>query len=95
MAFRHMPDCIVPPNHLRCEAMTKPTPTFQDWRRESHRCVRKATQSRDGHSVCALHGKMPDVKYWNGEPDNFKHKPFWRAARIARYLKKQEDKKHE
>jgi hypothetical protein len=79
MAFRDMPDSIVPPSHLRCEAMTKPVPdTFQVWRRESHRCIRKATQSRAGHGVCALHASMPDINYWAGEVDNFRHRKFWR-----------------
>lgn len=79
MAFRHMPDCIVPPDHLRCEAMTKPQQdTYQTWRRESHRCVRRAKQSRAGHSVCSLHASLPAVTYWTGEPDNFPHRRFWK-----------------
>lgn len=78
MAYRDMPDWIVPPSHLRCEAMTKSTVTFQDWRRESHRCIKRATQSRAGKSVCNLHGSMKNVKYWNGEEDKFPHKKFWK-----------------
>ncbi len=78
MAYRDIPDCAVPPSHLRCEAMTKRTQTFQDWRREPHRCIRAATQSRAGRSVCSGHARMERIKYWNGEPDSFSHKPFWR-----------------
>lgn len=79
MAYRDMPDMVVPAPHLRCEAMTKPvSDTYQDWRRKSHRCVRKAVQSRAGHCVCGVHGSMRKAKYWNGEPDEFRHKPFWK-----------------
>lgn len=78
MSFRDMPDCIVPPNHERCEAMTKPTDTYQDWRREPHRCVRRAKLGRAGHAVCSLHANVDQVTYWNGEPDNFRHRRFWK-----------------
>ena len=78
MSFRDMPDCVVPPSHERCEAMTKATRTYQDWRRESHRCVRRAKQGRDGHAVCALHAYIEHVAYWNGEPDNFRYRRFWK-----------------
>lgn len=74
MAYRECPDLMLPPSDIRCEAMTKPlgkTETYQLWRRESHRCVRRAVQGRSGRSVCALHGKMDQVNYWNGEPDSF------------------------
>lgn len=73
MAFKHMPDLAVPASEFRCEAMTKACKdnTFQVWRREPHRCVRRAKQGRAGRIVCALHGKMPDIKYWDGEPDTF------------------------
>lgn len=79
MSFSDMPDCIVPPSHLRCEAMTKPTQTYQDWRRESHRCVRTAKQGRAGRSVCSLHARVETVEYWDGvSPDNFRHRRFWK-----------------
>lgn len=79
MAYRHMPDFIVPPSHLRCEAMTKQIiDTYQVWRQHPHRCIRRAMQGRDGRSVCALHSRMDLVNYWNGEPDPFPHKPFWK-----------------
>lgn len=80
MANRHSPDCIVPPSHLRCEAMTKPIKdTYQVWRQESHRCVRTAKQSRAGRGVCSLHSRMPEVNYCDLEqPDAFQHKRFWR-----------------
>ncbi len=78
MAYREMPDLIVPPSDRRCEAMTKPTNGYQTWRNQSHRCVRKATQGREGHIVCSLHSCMKKVKWWNGEPDNFPHKRFWK-----------------
>jgi hypothetical protein len=71
MAYRHRPDMIVPASEFRCEAMTKPTPTFQEWRRNAHRCVRRAVQGRDGRSVCALHSRVDRIEYWNGEPDTF------------------------
>ncbi len=74
-----MPDCKVPPSDLRCEAITKPVDTFQDWRRNSHRCVRAAKQSRDGKSVCNQHAVIKKLKYCDpNEPDNFRHKPFWK-----------------
>lgn len=73
MSFRNMPDPKVPPSELRCEAMTKPVvTTYQIWRRASHRCIRKAVQSRAGHSVCALHSRLVDINYWDGEPDQFR-----------------------
>ena len=79
MAFQHMPDFIVPPSHLRCEAMAKPVrDTYQVWRHTAHRCIRKAMQGRDGRSVCAIHSRVDKVTYWNGETDNFPHKKFWR-----------------
>ena len=82
MAYRDMPDLVVPPSHLRCEAMTKPVKnTYQTWLRESHRCVRRSTQSRAGRTVCSLHARIPEVKYWEGEPDTFRHKRFWRWPR--------------
>jgi hypothetical protein len=74
MAYRNCPDCAVPQDELRCEAMTKalrPSETYQIWRRESHRCVRRAVQGRAGRSVCALHARLADVTYHNGEPDRF------------------------
>ena len=79
---------VVPPSHLRCEAMTKPCPdTYQDWRKHSHRCVRRATQSLAGHIVCSLHAGMPKVEYWDGEsPDNFRYKRFWKWPRKLREL---------
>jgi hypothetical protein len=60
--------------------MTKPVKdTFQVWRRESHRCIRRAKQSRAGRGVCSSHAAMPKVKYCDPEiPDNFPHKQFWR-----------------
>jgi hypothetical protein len=66
-----MPDLAVPPSDLRCEAMTKPAETYQEWRRNPHRCVRRAVQGRAGHSVCSLHAVIKSVEYWNGEPDSF------------------------
>jgi hypothetical protein len=79
MAFRDVPDMIVPPSHLRCEAMTKPCrDTYQVWRKESHRCVRRATQSRAGHSVCWCHAAKKKVRYWDGAPDKFWYKRFWK-----------------
>ena len=73
MAFRDMPDCRVPVSALRCEAMTKPCldNTWQTWRRDAHRCVRRSVQGRAGRSVCALHADMKEVKFWDGEPDSF------------------------
>ncbi len=81
MSYRDMPDCKVPPSHLRCEALTRPGQGWQDWQRLPHRCVRKAVQGRDGRSVCALHARVREVIYWQGEPDNFRHKAFWRWPR--------------
>lgn len=79
MAFQHMPDMVVPPSHLRCEAMSKPVKdTYQVWRQTAHRCIRKAMQGRDGRSVCALHSRVEKPVYWHGEPDTFVHKQFWR-----------------
>ena len=79
MAFQHMPDFIVPPSNLRCEAMVKPVrDTYQVWRHEAHRCIKKAMQGRDGRSVCALHSRIEKITYWNGEPDPFQHKRFWK-----------------
>ncbi len=87
MAYRDMPDMVIPPPHLRCEAMTKPVrDTYQVWRKKSHRCVRSAVQSRAGHDVCAIHGRMKKVKYWNGEADEFRHKKFWKWPREWREL---------
>jgi hypothetical protein len=87
MAFRDMPDMIVPPSHLRCEAMTKPAlDTYQVWRKQPHRCVRRATQSRAGHAVCSCHAAMKKVTYWDGQPDNFRHKRFWKWPRELREL---------
>lgn len=87
MAHKDMPDMIVPPSHLRCEGMTKPVvDTYQVWRRSPHRCIRRAVQSRAGHGVCALHARMRKVKYWDGEPDEFRHKKFWRWPRELREL---------
>lgn len=71
MSFKYMPDCSIPDSEVRCEAMTKPTHTSQDWRRNSHRCVRKATQSRAGRSVCALHARVEQIEYWTGQADAF------------------------
>ena len=76
-----MPDCVVPPPEIRCEAMTKAQSTYQEWRREPHRCVRKATRSRAGRSVCALHDRLELVEWWNGQPDNFRHRRFWKWPR--------------
>lgn len=79
MAFRDMPDFIVPPSHLRCEAMTKPVKnTYQDWLRKPHRCIHRSVQGRDGRTVCGLHSRVTNVTYWDGEPDAFRHKPFWK-----------------
>lgn len=78
MSFRNMPDCYVPVSELRCEAMTQAlgkAAGWQDWRRESHRCVRKAVQGRDGRSVCAIHARVDTVEYWSGQADRFPH-PF-------------------
>lgn len=86
MSFQHMPDCIVPPSHERCEAMTKPTGTYQDWRREPHRCVRRAKQGRAGRSVCSLHARVDHVDYWSGEADAFLHRRFWKWPRQLREL---------
>lgn len=74
MAYRNYPDMSVPASDLRCEAMTKACKdnTYQVWRREPHRCVRRAVQGRAGHSVCALHGRIEDLTYWDGTPDTFK-----------------------
>lgn len=74
MAYKDMPDCYLPVSALRCEAMTKACVdnTWQIWRREPHRCVRRAVQGRAGRSVCALHARMKDVTFWNGEPDAFR-----------------------
>lgn len=74
MSYPTHPDCIVPASEFRCEAMTKPTDTYQNWRRDAHRCVRRATQGRAGRSVCALHSRVDIVTYWNGEPDSFPKK---------------------
>lgn len=72
MSFRDFPDPEIPPTELRCEAMTKATPTYQDWRRLPHRCIRRSTQSRAGHAVCALHARLDYVSYWDGvTPDAF------------------------
>ena len=74
MAYVDCPDCAVPQDNLRCEAMTKPlraSETYQEWRRDPHRCIRRAVQGRSGRSVCALHARMNEVVYWNGEPDKF------------------------
>jgi hypothetical protein len=71
VSFRDFPDPQVPPSEFRCEAMTKPGPTYQAWRRESHRCIRRATQSRAGRSVCSLHASLAEVKHWDGSPDAF------------------------
>lgn len=82
MAYRDMPDLVVPPSHLRCEAMTKPVKnTYQVWMREPHRCVRYAIQSRGGHCVCGQHARAENVTYWDGEPDGFPHKRFWKWPR--------------
>lgn len=79
MAYRDMPDLIVPAPEQRCEAMTQAQVTYQEWRRKSHRCVRRATQGRDGRSVCRLHANLKKpLTYTSGEPDEFKHKRFWR-----------------
>jgi hypothetical protein len=87
MAYRDMPDCKVPPNDQRCEAMTKPTQTYQDWRRTSHRCVRRAVQGRDGHGVCSLHARLREVTYCSEAPDTFRHKPFWKwPYKLQRFL---------
>jgi hypothetical protein len=76
MAYKDMPDCYLPVSALRCEVMTKACMdnTWQIWRRESHRCVRRAVQGRAGRSVCALHAGMKEVMFWNGEPDAFRAK---------------------
>ena len=84
MAYRDMPDCIVPPSHERCEAMTKPlvpSETYQVWRREPHRCVRRAKQGRDGRSVCSLHARVEKVSYCTQDADAFRHKKFWKWPR--------------
>ena len=82
MAYRDKPDCVVPPSHLRCEAMTKPVKnTYQVWLREPHRCVRHAVQCRGVHSVCGQHARAEKVTYWDGEPDAFPHKRFWKWPR--------------
>jgi hypothetical protein len=77
MAYRTHPDLTVPASEFRCEAMTKPLGNaagYQVWRRDAHRCVRRAVQARAGRSVCALHNRVDDVKYWNGEADSFPKK---------------------
>lgn len=72
MSFRDFPDPKIPRSEFRCEAMTKATSTYQVWRRDPHRCIRTATQSRAAHNVCALHANMLDVTYWDGvSPDKF------------------------
>lgn len=71
MAYKDHPDCTVPPSELRCEAMTKPVSTYQVWRQQPHRCIRTATQSRAGKSVCAIHARVKHVSYWQGEADTF------------------------
>lgn len=77
MSFPDCPDPRVPDSDVRCEAMTKPCKdTYQVWRRESHRCIRRAVLSRAGRGVCALHGRMPSVNYWDGSPDTFRHRTF-------------------
>jgi hypothetical protein len=77
MAYRTHPDMIVPASEFRCEAMTKPlrvSECYQEWRRQSHRCVRRAVQGRDGRSVCAIHAYTKTIGYWNGEADSFPKK---------------------
>ena len=85
MANRHVPDCIIPPSDQRCEAMTKElkrSECYQDWRRPSHRCVRRVKQARAGRGVCSLHARLPEVTYCDPEQaDNFPHKRFWKWPR--------------
>lgn len=71
MAHKTHPYCNVPVSNLRCEAMTKPTSTYQVWRQQPHRCIRTATQLRDGKIVCAIHGRVKHISYWQGEVDPF------------------------
>lgn len=79
MAFREMPDCKVPPSDQRCEAMTKGNGQHGYWHSAPHRCVRRASQMRSGHAVCANHARVSSITFWDGEaPDAFQHKPFWR-----------------
>lgn len=77
MAYRECPDMRVPASDVRCEAIVKAVNgTYQVWRREPHRCVRRAVQTRAGHIVCALHLVKPHITYWDGTPDNFRHLEF-------------------
>lgn len=80
MSYAEVPDCRVPPPHERCEAMTKEAPNEHPrWRREPHRCVRRAKQSRDGRSVCSTHARVDVVTYCDPDAaDTFRHKRFWR-----------------
>lgn len=63
MAYRDRPDSSVAPDDQRCEALTKPQTTWQDWRRTPHRCIRPANQGRDGRMVCATHARVKKVTY--------------------------------
>lgn len=84
MSFPHVPDIAIPPSEIRCEALTKPTQTYQQWRAQPHRCIREAKQGRDGRLVCNIHARVKAITYWQGGPDPFP----WNVRHQRAYIRR-------
>ena len=65
MSYHTRPDCRVPDQEQRCQALVKGYKPFR-WAMVDHQCVRPAQQGRDNIQVCANHARSKTLIPWKG-----------------------------